>query len=240
MASSWLNSSSSFAGGLAFAPVFVRVFASTECRMHLFSPPDHSFVTDYRPSDSFRPRSIVRVVKEHLLLLFGLLGVMWSVEILDLLPLVQLDRHGIHPREVSGLLGIAAAPFLHADFAHLMLNSVPFVVLGGTVLLSGVRVFWGVTIFVVLLGGFGVWLLAPKFTNHIGASGLIFGYLGFLLARGVFEKSFSSVLIALGILVGYGGLIWGVLPGQDGVSWQGHLFGFFSGAAAARLMAWTN
>jgi membrane associated rhomboid family serine protease len=192
--------------------------------------------TDLTP-DSPRPPSIVRVIKDHLVLLFGLLGAMWVVEILDLLPFLHLDRYGIHPRAASGLPGIVTAPFLHANFAHLLLNSLPFIVLGGTVLLSGVRVFLGVTIFVTLAGGFGVWLFAPKFSNHIGASGLIFGYLGFLLARGIFEKSWTSILIACAILIGYGGLLYGILPLQAGVSWQGHLFGFLAGVAAARLMA---
>ena len=82
--------------------------------------------------------------------------------------------------------------------------------------------------------------MAPSFTNHIGASGLIFGYLGFLLARGVFEKSFASIAIAVAILAAYGGLLIGVLPGQEGVSWQGHLFGFLAGVAAARLFARRN
>jgi membrane associated rhomboid family serine protease len=193
-------------------------------------------VTTALTSESLRPRSIARVIKDHLLLLFGLLGVMWVVEIVDLLPFAHLDRHGIHPRAVSGLPGIVAAPFLHADFGHLMLNSLPFIVLGGAVLLSGVRVFWGVTVFVTLAGGSGVWLFGQKFTNHIGASGLIFGYLGFLLARGFFEKSWSSIVIACVVLIGYGGLIHGVLPLQAGVSWQSHLFGFLAGIAAARLM----
>lgn len=161
---------------------------------------------------------------------------MWLVEILDLLPFLQLDRFGILPRSASGLRGIILAPFLHGGFGHLMLNSLPFIVLGGTVLLSGVRVFWCVTVFVTLAGGLGVWLFAGENSNHIGASGLIFGYLGFLLARGVFERSLQSMLIAGVILVGYGGLLFGVLPLQAGVSWQGHLFGFFAGVAAARLI----
>lgn len=177
-----------------------------------------------------------RVIKQHLTLLFGLLGLMWTVEILDLLPRVHLDRHGIHPRSLSGLYGILLAPFLHADFGHLALNTLPFVVLGGAVLLRGVRTFWTVTIAVVLAGGLGVWLVAPGFTNHIGASGLIFGYLGFLLARGVFEKSAASILVAVIVLTTYGGLIIGVLPLRAGISWQSHLFGFLAGVATARLM----
>jgi membrane associated rhomboid family serine protease len=190
-----------------------------------------------KSTDSLRLRSIGQVIKDHLLLLFGLLGAMWVVKILDLLPFLHLTHHGIHPRTVSGLPGIVTAPFLHANFTHLALNSLPFIILGGIVLLSGVRVFWGVTIFVTLAGGFAVWLFAQKFSNHIGASGLIFGYLGFLLARGVFEKSWTSILIACAILIGYGGLLAGILPLRTGVSWQGHLFGLLAGIAAARLMA---
>ena len=193
-------------------------------------------MTKHIPNDSFRLRSITGAIKDHLLLLVGLLCLMWVVEFLDLLPFAHLDRYGIHPRSVPGLIGLVTAPFLHADFTHLALNSIPFIVLGGTVLLSGVRVFWGVTIFVSVIGGLGVWLFAQTLSNHIGASGLIFGYLGFLLARGIFEKTFGSVFIAVAILIGYGGLLFGVLPGEAGVSWQGHLFGFVAGIAAARMM----
>lgn len=191
---------------------------------------------DHR-SAAIRPRSIAREIRDHLFLLFGLLGAMWIIEVLDTLPFLDLDRYGIHPRSASGLTGIVTAPFLHTDFGHLLLNSVPFIILGGTVLLSGVRVFWAVTIFVTLAGGFAVWLFAAKSTNHIGASGLIFGYLGFLLARGVFERSFSAFFIACAILFAYGGLLFGVLPLQPGVSWQGHLFGFLAGIGAARYVA---
>jgi membrane associated rhomboid family serine protease len=153
---------------------------------------------------------------------------------------LHLDRHGIHPRSVSGLPGIVAAPFLHADFTHLILNSLPFIVLGGTVLLSGVRAFWGVTIFVTLAGGFGVWLFAPKFTNHIGASGPHLWLPRLSAGARNLQKSFASILIAGAIAIAYGGLLFGVLPLQAGVSWQSHLFGFLAGVAAARLMASTR
>lgn len=191
---------------------------------------------ELRPA-AIRPRSIARVIRTHLFLLFGLLGAMWIIEILDTLPFLYLDRYGIRPRSTTGMAGILAAPFLHVGFGHLLLNSIPFVILGGTVLLSGVRVFWAVTGLVVIAGGLGVWLFAAKFSNHIGASGLIFGYLGFLLARGVFEKSFASILVAVAVLVAYGGLLIGVLPLQAGVSWQGHLFGLLAGIVAARCIA---
>lgn len=181
-------------------------------------------------------RSVFATIKAHIVLLLGLLGVMWAVEILDLLPFIHLDRHGIQPRTVRGLLGILYAPLLHDGFSHLIANSLPFVLLGGTVLLGGSRVFWRVTLFVVLVGGLGVWLFGGRFTNHIGASGLIFGYLGFLLARGYFEKSLPWMFAACIVLIVYGGLLFGVLPIHAGVSWQGHLFGFLAGVGAARLL----
>ena len=182
-----------------------------------------------------RPRSLIATIKAHAVLLLSLLGIMWAVEILDLLPFIHLDRSGIRPRTIAGLAGIVFAPFLHDGFRHLIANSIPFVVLGGIVLLGGRRVFWRVTLFVMLAGGLGVWLFAGRSTNHIGASGLIFGYLGFLLARGFFQKSLTWMLIACAILVAYGGLLFGVLPVRAGVSWQGHLFGFLAGVGAARL-----
>ena len=187
-------------------------------------------------SEKRRAPSLAGAIRDHVRLLFGLLGIMWLVEILNLLPYLHLDRYGIRPRSFAGLSGILFAPFLHASIGHLVVNSLPFIILGGIVLLGGARVFWMVTAFVALAGGLGVWLVAGTFSNHIGASGLIFGYLGFILARGIFEKSWSWMLVACAILAAYGGLLFGVLPGRAGISWQGHLFGFLAGVGAARLM----
>ena len=165
-----------------------------------------------------------------------MLGLMWIIELLDLVSLGFFSRHGIHPRSMEGLWGILFAPFLHANFRHLLANSVPFIVLGGIVLIGGRAIFWAVTVFVILLGGFGVWLIAGSNSNHIGASGLIFGYLGFLLARGFFERSPVWIVVAVLILIGYGGMLAGLLPIYFGVSWQSHLCGFLAGLAAARVL----
>jgi len=183
-----------------------------------------------------REISLLATIKNHALLLFGMLGIMWIVVILDQLPYLHLERHGIQPRSAVGLLGIVFAPFLHAGFNHVMVNSVPFLVLGGAILSGGARVFWKVTLFVALAGGLGVWLCAGKFTNHIGASGLIFGYLGFLLARGFFERSLPWMAVAVVALIVYGGVLIGILPRHAGVSWQGHLFGLLAGIGVARMM----
>lgn len=169
--------------------------------------------------------------------LVGVLAVMWAAELADfLLPFADLDRFGIRPRTVVGLPGIAAAPFLHGGFAHLAANSLPLLVLGGLVMAGGLRLFAGVSLWVLLVGGLGVWLFGRSGTVHIGASLLIFGYLGFLLSRGIFERSVGWVLVALALLALYGGLIHGVLPGRPGVSWLGHLCGFLAGIAGAWMM----
>ena len=200
------------------------------------TPAELQLASDTPPSGAGSARQLIVTIRDHSLLLFTLLGLMWAVEVVDLLPFLHLNHFGIHPRSVAGLWGIVFAPFLHAGFGHLLANSLPFIVLGGLVLVGGRRLFWSVSIFVVLAGGFGVWLLAGRFSNHIGASGLIFGYLGFLLARGYFARSVAWMLAAFAILVVYGGLLFGVLPVHTGISWQAHLFGFLAGIGAARLM----
>ena len=166
-----------------------------------------------------------------------LLGVMWAEEIADRLLGGRLDALGIVPRTELGLRGLLFAPFLHVSFAHLLANSVPFAVLGFLVALRSLLRFAFVTLSVMLLGGLGVWLFAPALTVHLGASILVFGYLGYLLARGYFERSAGAILLALGVLLLYGTALWGVLPLTPGVSWQAHLFGFLAGVLSARWTA---
>ena len=177
-------------------------------------------------------------LKAHAVLLLGLLAVMWAIELADfVLPMLHLDAFGIRPRTRQGLVGILLSPFLHLGFGHLISNSIPFLLLGGLVMTGGRRLFLLLSLWVTLVGGFGVWLLGGGGTVHLGASLLIFGYLGFLLGRGVFERSLGGVLVAAGLLLGYGGMLYGVLPGQPGISWLGHLCGFLAGGAGAWLFA---
>lgn len=188
------------------------------------------------PADH-RRRQWLDSVRSHLLLLLGTVAIAWGLEIVDTVLFGFLDRFGIQPRSISGLSGIATSPFLHLGFPHLVSNTVPFLVLGGIVLIGGRRLFLEVTLIVAGLGGGALWLLGPGATNHLGASLVIFGYLGFLLARGVFDRSLFWVVVSVAVLLGYGGMLAGVLPGQPGISWQGHLFGFLAGILAARLLA---
>jgi membrane associated rhomboid family serine protease len=161
----------------------------------------------------------------------------WSVELVDRLAYGgALERYGIHPRDVGSLWGILAAPLLHVSWVHLTANTVPFIVLGWLVMLRRIADFVLVTALAIVIGGFGVWVAGAGNSIHVGASGLIFGYLGYLLARGYFERSLWAVILGSVALVLYGGVLWGVLPGQPGISWEGHLFGFVGGVAAARLL----
>ncbi|MEZ4727519.1 MAG: rhomboid family intramembrane serine protease [Caldilineaceae bacterium] len=174
----------------------------------------------------------------HLLILGSLICILWLVEIFDQLFWREtLDFYGIQPRTSIGLRNILLAPFLHKGFNHLIANTAPFLVLGWFVLLRGVQRFFGVSLIAAVVSGLGVWLLGRPATIHVGLSGVIFGYLGFLLFRGYFER--SSQAIALALIAGflYGSMIWGVLPLQPNVSWLGHLFGFLGGAWAARQLS---
>jgi len=182
-------------------------------------------------------RGLVREVKTQVAILASLVGLMWAIEIVDFFLGGALSSFGIIPRSLIGLRGILFAPFLHGNFAHLIANTVPFVTLGWFVMLRRTSDFFGVTAIAMVVGGLGTWLIAPANTVHIGASGVIFGYLGFLISRGYFERSFGSMLCSIIIGLAYGGLIWGVLPGQLGISWQGHLFGLIGGIVAAWLLA---
>ena len=146
-----------------------------------------------------------------------------------------LGRLGIRPRTNIGLLGILFAPFLHGSWSHLLGNLTTFFILGWFVMLGGTQEFYTVTIFTALIGGFGVWLFGRP-GPHSGASGLIFGYLGFLLVNGYFES--DSLAIVLSTLVGfcYGQLLWLVFPIRERMSWEGHLFGFLSGVLVASFL----
>jgi membrane associated rhomboid family serine protease len=165
----------------------------------------------------------------------ALLAVLWIVELVNLVMGGALDRYGIRPRDANGLSGVLWAPFIHVSVAHLLANSGPFFVLSAIVLLRGVRRFVLVSLFVMLVGGLGVWLIGRPFSVQVGASGVIFGYLGYLLARGFIERSVGAVLTSLVVLVVYGGALWGLLPTQPGVSFEGHISGFASGGLAAWL-----
>jgi membrane associated rhomboid family serine protease len=175
----------------------------------------------------------------RVILLF--VGSMYVVEILDQLSGSRLQRTGgIEPRETEGLDGILFAPMLHGPWTHLLANTVPLLIFGFLLLLAGVRRWLTVTAVVWLSSGLGVWLTAGTGTVHIGASVLIFGWLSYLLLRGLFSWHPGQIALAVLLLLLYGGVLWGVLPGQPGISWQGHLFGAIGGGLAAWWLGRTD
>ena len=183
-----------------------------------------------------RPRDTPASVRA-LTVISGFVALLYVIEVVDTVLDHRLDREGIEPQQVDGLPGILFAPLLHLGWEHLLGNTVPLLVLGFLVLVSGVRLWAGVTAITWVVGGVGTWLVAPPNTIHLGASVLIFGWLVFLLLRGFVTGRFGQILLGVVILFLYGGILWGVLPGQPGISWQGHLFGAVGGAIAALLLS---
>ncbi|PZG16341.1 rhomboid family intramembrane serine protease [Nonomuraea aridisoli] len=177
------------------------------------------------------------------IIVVAMLAVMWVVEIVDFLitpydtSFGLLDRQfGIVGWDGDGLIGIIFAPFLHGGFGHLMANSVPLLILGFLAGLRDVGKFLWATVLIIFIGGLGTWLTTPINVVTVGASGLVFGYFGFILARGLFDRRLLDIAIAVGVGVAYWGILAGLLPNQQGISWQGHLFGLIGGVVAAWVL----
>lgn len=170
----------------------------------------------------------------------GLVGVMvalmWIVEVIDSVDHHNLDQYGIKPRELDGLVGIVTAPLLHVSFGHLIANTVPLGFMGLAIALAGAARVVAVTAIVVGVGGLGTWLIAPSHTVVVGASGVVFGYAAYLLARGIFERGLLELAMGVLVVAVWGGALLGSLVPHDGISWQGHLCGAAAGVLAARLL----
>jgi membrane associated rhomboid family serine protease len=170
-------------------------------------------------------------------LLVLLVGLMWLCELVDTALNGALDQYGIISRDPEGLLGVVTAPFLHLGFGHLVSNTLPLVTLGALIAISGAVRLFAVTALVTVIGGFGTWLISPPNTITIGASGLVFGFAAYLIARGIFNRRLSQVLVGILVVIVWGSALLGGLLPQDGISWQGHLFGAIAGVIAAWVLA---
>ncbi|GAA0497904.1 rhomboid family intramembrane serine protease [Deinococcus depolymerans] len=161
----------------------------------------------------------------------------WGQEVADqLLFGGSLDRYGILPRDTGAFWNILSAPFLHAGFGHLMANTVPLAALAFMGAVRGVGRFVAATLIIVLVGGALVWLFGRGGSVHLGASELVFGFLAYLLGVGWWERTPVAIGVAVAAFALYGGILWGVLPGNPYVSWEAHLFGFLAGLLAAALL----
>ncbi|MCF6377886.1 rhomboid family intramembrane serine protease [Nocardioides KLBMP 9356] len=177
--------------------------------------------------DSWQSAALVTVV---------FVALLWVLEVVDTATGHALDPYGVQPRTEDGLIGVAVAPLLHFGFGHLVSNTVPVAVLGFLTLATGVARGLLASAIIWVVGGLGVWVFAQPGSNHAGASVLVFGWIVYLVVRGFLNRNGTEILIGVAVFLLYSGALLGVLPGQPGVSWQGHLFGAIGGFLAARVL----
>jgi membrane associated rhomboid family serine protease len=194
-----------------------------------------------KPADNDR-RPVNRILppnpRQAGIVIAGFTLLLYLIEVINLVIPGHLDRFGIVPRSVSGLDGIVWAPLLHAGWGHLLANTLPVLIFGFLAMAGGLGQWIAVTATIWVVSGIGVWLTGSGLT--VGASGVAFGWLTFLLVRGIFTRSFGQLGVALVLFLYWGGTLLGVLPGKPGISWQGHLFGAAAGVLAAWLVAVSN
>jgi membrane associated rhomboid family serine protease len=180
--------------------------------------------------------TVVSTIRKGAVAVGILIALLWLIEGIDTLLNHRLDRFGVRPHRISGLRGILLAPFLHVGWGHLISNTVPLAVLALIIAGQSLVRFVSVSAIVALISGLGMWVFGSTNSVHIGASGVIFGLLTYLIARGLFARKLA--FIAIGVVVGvlYGGILSGVVPTKSGVSWQGHLFGAIGGVVAAYVL----
>jgi membrane associated rhomboid family serine protease len=186
-------------------------------------------------------RSIARVLPPSpvgaAIVMLAFTALLYVVEAVDQITGNGLNDDGIFSRKLDGLAGIIWAPLLHGSWPHLLSNTVPFLVFGFLAMAGGIRQWVAVTALIWVISGLGVWLVGPPDTSTIGASGVIFGWLVFLLARGFFARSARQIGLAIVLVLIWGSVLFGILPGQPGISWQAHLFGALGGLLAASVAA---
>jgi membrane associated rhomboid family serine protease len=172
------------------------------------------------------------------LIIMGVVGaLLWGIQIANASDRYGWNRFGLRPRAVNGLWGIFTQPFLHQSYGHLASNTVPLVAIGWALLLSGVRAWLFVTGVVIVLGDLATWLVAPSGTVIVGASALVFGWMGYLLARAYFTRKIKWIITAVALLIFFGTLLGSLLPTVDArVSWQSHVCGFAAGVFVGWLL----
>lgn len=208
-----------------------------------YVPPGYG-VTPAGSATPAKKRAVPENLRTAVVVVGSLAAVMVIVQVVNWAMAYRLDQFGIEPRSWSGLWGVLTAPLIHGSWAHLWSNLVPLVVMGVLITVGGLRQFVAVTVLVWLVSGLGVWLVAPSFSVTVGASGVVFGWLTFLIVRGIWTRTWPHILLGLVLLVLYGSLFWtGIVQvaaadvtGVVTVSWQAHLFGALGGVLAAFLV----
>ncbi|MGD9107929.1 MAG: rhomboid family intramembrane serine protease [Gammaproteobacteria bacterium] len=177
-------------------------------------------------------QNIITLIKVNSLFVLKLIAILWIIQIINFILRYRLNFLGIYPRRLFSLPGIVCSPFLHGNFNHLFFNSIPLFLLINLVLFNGRAEFYCISIIIILLSGTALWLFGRR-AIHIGSSTLIMGYFGYLLINAYHQPTMSTILLAAFCIYYFGGLFLALIPGEKGISWEGHVFGFLAGIAAA-------
>lgn len=191
-----------------------------------------SYTPDRQRSDGLAKHG-ARALSAGVLIL-SVTAVMWVLEAFDYTTDGWFDRFGIQPRDVGDLPDIFTAPFMHGGFGHLIGNTIPFVILGFIAAARGIAKFLVASLIIIVVGGLGVWFISSA--NTLGSSILIFGFFGYLVGRGIFERRLPYIGIAVAVVAVYGTMLLGVIPSDPTVSWQGHLFGLLGGVLSSWVL----
>lgn len=172
-------------------------------------------------------------IRKNLKIAAGAVAFLWLAFFFNHVTAIDLRLYGLRPRHADGLPGIFLTPFLHVDLAHLIANTGALFVLLAIALSLSLRLAVKALLIIIVAGGGLVWLLGAGNSIHIGASGVIFGLIGFLMFLGAFRREWKALAVSAAVLVLYGGALQSLLTYMPGTSWSGHLFGFISGGLAA-------
>lgn len=178
-------------------------------------------------------------VVQRATVLFGGLGLVWAVSLYAFADAGALYALALTPRRLDGLPGVIGMPFVHGSLWHLVANTLSLIPLAAIVLVRGTRYYLVTVAWIIVAGGLAVWLFGRE-AVHVGASGVVFGLVGFLIVRGLYERALTSLMASLAVVLLYGGTIWGIVPQGGGISWEAHLFGLLAGAATARVFVGLN
>jgi membrane associated rhomboid family serine protease len=159
-------------------------------------------------------------------------AILWIVHSFSVLLNIDFSNLGLLPRNWPGIIGVITAPLIHANYSHLISNTFPLIISGWVIFFFYNKISQLLFIFIYVVTGLTVWLFARE-VYHIGASGIVYGFVSFLFFSGIFRKDNKSIALSLIITFLYGGMVWGILPGIKDVSWESHLFGAITGLAAA-------
>jgi len=159
-------------------------------------------------------------------------GLLWLIHGIQVILGLDLGYLGLYPREIFGLRGIITTPLLHGDWAHLLSNSIPLLMMGFMILFFYRRVAIGAFVMIYLFTGILVWLFGRS-VFHIGASGVVYGLVAFVFWTGIFRRNLKSIVLSLIVVFYYGSMFLGILPGQEGISWESHLLGAVAGIFTA-------